>query len=146
MRKLFRYWRIIYAVFCLAYMGWVIHAGGNEFNRINSQYKRLVAQLDGDRIRSVALEELTAECLRQERERLDQKKKDDCSTWAPTVVESKEKQVKERVIRAKERGVIKVVLFYMGFVLIFLLAPPILFYLLIVGIIKIFKSVKFVSQ
>ena len=146
MKKLLRYWRIIYAVFCLLYMGWVIHAGDNEFSRINSQYKRLVAQLDGDRIRSVALEELTAECLRQERELLDQKKKDDCSTWAPTVVESKKKQVKERMIQAKERGVIKMILFYMGFVLIFLLAPPILLYLLFFGIIKIFKSVKFVSQ
>ena len=144
MKKLFQYWRIIYAVCCMVYMGWVIHAGNNEFNRINSQYGRLVAQLDEDRIRSAALDELTADCLRKEKERLEKKKKDDCSTWAPTVVESKQKQVKERFTRAKERGVIKVILFYIGFVLIFLVAPPALLYLIIVVIIKIFKSVQFV--
>ncbi|MBE9521441.1 MAG: hypothetical protein IME97_09935, partial [Proteobacteria bacterium] len=50
------------------------------------------------------------------------------------------------LVRAKERGTIKLVLFYAGFVLIFLLGPPLIIYLLIVGIIKLYKSVKIVKR
>ena len=136
-------WKIIFAVCCLFYVGWVIHVGNNEFDRINSQYRRLVAQLDAGRISSVALEELAAECRRVSKGRTDLAK-DACHTWPPAVVEAKEKQVAERLLRARERGIIKVVLFYTGFVSIFLLAPPILVYLLINAIILLYKNIKFV--
>jgi len=60
------------------------------------------------------------------------------------MVEAKSKAIEERLIQAKERGTIKLVLFYAGFVFIFLLGPPLFIYLLLVGIIKVYKSVKIV--
>jgi hypothetical protein len=139
----FRQWRIIYAVCSLVYMGWVIHVGTNEFDRINGQYRDLVSQLDGGRIRSGALEELTAECRRESKDRLDLQE-NGCSSWPSTMVEARTKEIEERRILAKKKGFIKLVLFYTGFVLIFLLGPPLLIYLIIVGIIKLKKSIKFV--
>jgi hypothetical protein len=59
-------------------------------------------------------------------------------------VEAKGKEIEERLVRARERAGIKVVLFYAGFVIIFLLAPPFLIYLLIVGIITLYKNIKIV--
>jgi hypothetical protein len=141
--KKFRHWRIIYAVCSLVYIGWVIHVGTNEFDRINSQYRRLVEQLDAGRIRTAALEELIAECRRESKGRLGLDE-DACFTWPPTVVEARGKTIKERQIRAKERGTIKLVLFYAGFVIIFLLGPPLLIYLLIVGFLKLYKTIKIV--
>jgi len=143
--KIFRRWKIIYAVCCLVYIGWVIHVGGNEFDRINSQYRRLVHPLDEDRIRAVAVEELVTECRRAATDRLDTQE-DSCSSWPPTVVEARGKAIEERLIRAKERGTIKLVLFYAGFVLIFLLGPPFIIYLLLVGAIKVWKSIKIVKS
>lgn len=136
-------WKIIYMLCCLIYMGWVIHVGGNEFDRINSQYQRIIMQLEDDRIRSVALEELTAKC----RSLLKQgpgRQQEECSSWPLSVVEAKEQEVRKRVLRARERGIIKVVFFYAGFVLIFLLAPPVLVYLLIAAIILVYRNIKIV--
>jgi hypothetical protein len=126
-------------------MGWMIHVGGNEFDRINSQYRRLVDQLDAGRIRGVAVEELITEWCRESAVRAD-RQEDGCTSWPPHVVEAREKAVEERLIRSKERGTIKLVLFYTGFVLIFLLGPPLFIYLLIVGVIKLYKSVKIVKS
>ena len=141
--KKFQHWRIIYAVGCLVYMGWMIHVGSNEFDRVNGQYRRIVEQLDTGRIRTGALEELTDECRRESAGRLDRQEAD-CLSWPPTVVEAREKAVEERRIRARERGTIKLVLFYTGFVVIFLLAPPLFIYLLVVGIIKLYSNIKIV--
>ena len=71
-------------------------------------------------------------------------KEDACLSWPPAVVEARGKEIEKRFIRAKERGTIKLVLFYTGFVLLFLLGPPFLIYLLIIGIIKLKKYIKIV--
>jgi hypothetical protein len=141
--KIFQKWRIIYVVCCLVYMGWIIHVGANEFDRINGQYRRLVEELDAAHIRTGALEELSAECRTESRRRTGLEE-DGCLSWPSSVVEAKAGVIEERRIRAKKRGAIKLVLFYTGFVVIFLLAPPILVYLLIVGIITLYKTIKIV--
>ncbi len=141
--KIFQKWRVIYAVCCLVYMGWIIHVGANEFDRINGQYLRLAEELDAGGIRTGALEELSAECRRKSRKGTGLEE-DGCLTWPLSVVKAREKEIKERRIRARERGFIKLVLFYTGFVVIFLLAPPILLYLLIFGIITLYKNIKIV--
>lgn len=143
MKKIFRHWKIIYAVCCLIYMGWVIGVGGNEFDRINSQYRRIVAQLDVARIRDAALEELIAECRKEKKEQRGLQEAG-CSSPPPQVTEARVKEIEERRTRDKERGIIKVVLFYTGFVLIFLLGPPLFIYLILAGGIKIYKSIQFV--
>ena len=141
--KIIRQWKIIYAVCFLVYLGWMINVGDNEFDRINSQYRRIVDQLDAGRIKTAALEELITECRRKSEVQADLEE-EACFSWPPLVVEARGKEIEERLIRARERGIIKVVLFYTGFVFIFLLAPPILLYLLIIGIIKLYKNIKFV--
>ncbi|KPK25150.1 MAG: hypothetical protein AMJ61_12790 [Desulfobacterales bacterium SG8_35_2] len=141
--KKFPKWRIIYAVCCLVYMGWIIHVGSNEFDRINGQHRRLVEQLDAGRIRDGVLEELSAEC-RGASGRRSGLEKDDCLSWPSHVVEAKAKEIKKRRIQAKERGTIKLVLFYTGFVLFFLLGPPVLVYLLLLGILTLYKNIKIV--
>ena len=141
--KKFRHWRIIYAVCCLVYVGWMIHVGTNEFDRVNSQYHRLAVQLDAGRIRAAALEELITECGRESAMQGD-RREDGCFSWPPAVVEAREKAIENRRIRARERGTIKLVLFYAGFVAIFLLAPPLFIYLLVVGIIKLYSNIKIV--
>ncbi len=141
--KKFRHWRIFYAVCCLVYVGWTINVGTNEFDRINSQYRRIVDQLDAGRIRTAALEELIAECRKESTLQTD-REEDACFSWPPTVVEAREKAVEERLIRAKERGTIKLVLFYVSFVVFFLLAPPFFIYLLIVVGLKLHSSIKIV--
>jgi hypothetical protein len=141
--KKIREWQIIFALCCLVYMGWMIHVGGNEFNRINSQYRRIVDRLDEELLRTEALQELIAECRRDSRTVVD-REDERCLSWAPPAVEARAGILEQRLTRAKERGLIKLVLFYAIFVLVFLLAPPILIYLLIIGVIKIFVNIKIV--
>jgi hypothetical protein len=138
-----RTWQIIYAVCCLVYMGWVIDVGTSEFDRINSQYRRLGDRLDPGRLRDEALEELSAECRRESRRHTGQKE-DACLSWPSHVVEAKAKEIEKIRTRDKERGTIKLVMFYAGFVVIFLLGPPILIYLLLIGIITLYKNIKIV--
>ena len=141
--KKIRLWKIIYILCCLVYMGWTINVGTNEFDRINGQYRTIVKQLEPDRIKTAAVEELTEECHRVSKWQTDLKV-EECYYWPPSLVEKTEKEIEKRLLRAKERGIIKLVLFYTVFVLIFLLAPPILIYLLILGIIKLKKTIKIV--
>ena len=141
--KKIRLWKIIYALCCLVYMGWTINVATNEFDRINGQYRRIIHQLEPGRIKTAAVEELTEECRRVSKWQTGLKV-EDCYYWPPSLVEKTEKEIEKRLLRAKERGIIKVVLFYTVFVLIFLLAPPTLIYLLILGIIKLKKAIKIV--
>ena len=141
--KNIRLWKIIYILCCLVYMGWTINVGTNEFDRINGQYRTIVKQLEPDRIKTAAVEELTEECHRVSKWQTGLKK-EDCDHWPPTLLDKTEKEIGERLLRAKERGIIKLVLFYTRYVLIFLLTPPILIYLLILGFIKLKKNIQIV--
>lgn len=144
-KKIFRHWRIFYLIGSLVFMGWVIHVGGNEFDTINSQYRQLEAQLDDDLIRKAAIEELRSECLKEARER-PELKEGTCRSWPDLVVDTKALAIKERRSQAKERGFAKVVLFYFWYVVIFLLGPPLFVYLVLIGAIKIYRSVRFVQE
>jgi hypothetical protein len=142
--KKIQLWKIIFALCCLVYMGWTINVGTNEFDRINGQYRRIIQQLEPDRIKTAAIEELTEECRRLSKWQTGLKV-EDCYNWPPALLKKTEIEIEARLLRAKERAIIKMVLFYTGFVLIFLLAPPILLYLLIIGIIKLKNNIKIVS-
>ena len=127
----------------LVYIGWIIHVGSNEISRINGQYRRIVARLDADRIESTALEELISECRRESKVSPGHKERD-CLSWPQGVIEAKGKEIEKRLLRIKKRGIIKVVLFYAGFVIIFLLGPPLFIYLLLAGMIKLYRSIKII--
>ncbi len=143
--KKFRKFQIIYAVCCFVFLGWMINLSSNEFDRINGQYRRVVDQLDEGRIRAGALEELIAECRRRESTLQAGRKEDTCSSWPPQVVEARGQKIEARMIRAKKRAGMKLMLFYTGYVGLFLLAPPVLIYLLIIGVRKVFSIIKFVK-
>lgn len=145
MKKIFRHWKVIYLVCSLVYMGWIIHVGNIEFYRINSQYRALVAGLEPSRIKTAAVDELTAECFRDLRQQRIAEEKSRCSSWSPALVETKIREIKERRTLAKKRGLNKVILFYAGYITIFLIGPPVFIFLLLAGAIKIYKSVKFVT-
>jgi hypothetical protein len=142
MRKI-RAWKSIFAICCIVYIGWVIHVGGNEFDRINGQYRMIIQQLEPGRIKTAAVEELTEECRRVTKWQTGLKM-EDCFYWPPPLVENKKKEIEERLTQAKKRGTIKVLLFYAGFVLIFLLTPPVLIYLFIAGILKLKENIEIV--
>ena len=141
--KKVKLWKIIYAVCCLIYMGWTINVGTNEFDRVNSQYRAILAQLDQDSIKTKALEELIAECNKESALQAD-RQEDACLSWPPEILEAREKKIEKRLLQVRERGRIKLVLFYAGFLLIFLLAPTVLIYLLIIGVIKLKENIKIV--
>jgi len=143
MKKIFRHWKIFYLICSLVYIGWVIHVGGNEFDRINSQYRTLAKQLEPERIKAVALEELAAACRKASREQ-DYPETAGCSDWPPAAVAAKSREVEERQLQARKRGLTKVILFYTGFVVIFLVTPVILLYLLIVGILILYRNIRIV--
>ena len=145
MRKIFRYWKIIYLAGSLIFMAWIIHVGDHEFDRINSQYRMLVRQLEPEPIRQAAIEELTAACLRKIHGGADPERVN-CHSWPDTVTAAKGEEIRERRLRDKEKGLVKMVLFYTGFSVIFLLGPPIIVYLLLVGAIRIYRTVKFVRN
>ena len=141
--KKVKLWKIIYAVCCLIYMGWTINVGTNEFDRVNSQYRAILAQLDQDSIKTKALEELIAECNKESAVQAD-RQEDACLSLPPAELEAREKKIEKRLLQVRERGRIKLVLFYAGFLLIFLLAPTVLIYLLIIGVIKLKENIKIV--
>ena len=143
MKEIFQHWKIIYAVCSLVYMAWVTNVGTNEFDRINGQYRKLVAQLDAVQIKSATLGELTAECCRKSQQN-SCLEEDICLSFPPQALEAREKIIEERRIRARKRGTIKLLLFYKGFVVIFLLTPPTMLYLLIAGVIALYKNIKIV--
>ena len=140
--NILRHWKIIYTVCSLVFIGWMIHAGGNEFDRINWQYRRLNQQLEPARVESTALEQLTDECLKSRARTAPDEAS--CSAWDASLLEARVKIVAEQRLKAKQRGLIKIVLFYAGFVVIFLLAPVMLIYLLITALILLKKNIKFV--
>ncbi|MBU0485071.1 MAG: hypothetical protein KKB30_11235 [Proteobacteria bacterium] len=140
--KNYRKWQLVFAVVCLVYIGWMIKVGTPEFHRLSNQYKHLVVQLDSERIRAVALAELAAECRRELALPLQNQEK--CSSWPTPVIEAKKRQIEERLLQAKQRAIMKRVLFYTIFVVFFLLTPPFLIYLLIVVFIMIFRNIKIV--
>ena len=144
MKKVLLHWKSIYMVCCLVYLGWMIQVSQSEFNKINRQYRVLVNQLEQDRIRNVALDELAVEC-RSELWEQNTVKEDACSAWSPEVIEAKSNKVKERMEQARERGFLKVVLFYSSFVIFFLLIPPLFIFLFILGIIALCKNIKIVK-
>jgi hypothetical protein len=123
----------------------MIDVGSNEFDRINSQYRRLTAQLDEGGIRTAAVEELTEECRRESRY-LTGKDAAGCSSWSPAAVGTKARIIEKRRLRARDRGTVKLVLFYAFYVVIFLLGPPILVYLLIIAILALYRNIRFVRE
>lgn len=140
MTTIFRHWKGIYLVCSLVYVGWTIHVGDSEFKKINRQYRSLVNQLEPERVKTVALKELADEHRRGVGE---QSTPQDGIRYKPTSeeVEVKIQKVDKRLAEARKRGFIKMVLFYTSFMVFFLILPPLVIYLFVLGIVTLGRSI-----
>jgi hypothetical protein len=156
-----RAWRLLYAICCLIYVGWVTSLSSHDFDRILREYRRIGRQMESGRIQAAARQELIDECRRQSD--MERGGKNfaangrrggltghgapvdlECRSWPPEAVEAKMVQVSERLQERRHRVVRKLLLFSLLFAVIFLFVPPAFIYLLIVGIIKLFRHIRFV--
>lgn len=145
MKRIFRHWKCIYLVCCLVYAGWVTYVGQPEFSRVNRQYRVLASRLEPHRIRTAALKELGVECRRALRQR-GILQEDDCTDWPAEVVAAKSITVADRLEQARKRGLVKVVLFYSSFLVLFLLLPPLFLYLFVLAIVTLCKNIQIVRR
>jgi hypothetical protein len=157
-----RAWRLLYASCCLIYVGWVASLSSHDFDRILREYRRIGRQMESGRILAAARQELLDECRRQSDMEGGGKNFAangrrssglighgapvdlECRFWPPEAVEAKMVQVSERLQERRHRVVRKLLLFSLLFAVIFLFIPPALIYLLIVGLIKLFRHIRFV--
>jgi hypothetical protein len=137
-------WRLGYVICCLIYAVWVIHLSVNDFDRIHRQYRETGARLAPSRSREIARQELIADC-REEQVQLGRFEDEKCLTVLPADLEQKEKTVVKGLIDERHRALRKLIVFYATFVVIFLLAPPLLLYGLIIFFINVFLNVKVVK-
>ncbi len=140
-----RGWRIGYLICCLIYVGWVVRLSGNDFERMHRQYRETAARLAPAQSREIARQEVIADC-REAQERMGRFEDQKCLAVSPADLERREKVVVKRLIGERHRSFRKLIVFYATFVIIFLLAPPLLLYGLIVLFIKVFGKVKVVNR
>ena len=146
-------WRLAYAACSLLYVAWVVHLSLHNFEMVHSDYRRAGERLQPARIAAIALQELVEQC-RQEVIANDQPRPanagealaadDPCLAWPTTVLEERQKDVKERLLGQRSLTGRKLLLFYLTFGTIFLIMPPLLLYLLLSLLAWILRSLKFV--
>lgn len=157
-----RTWHLIYAVCCLVYIGWMSYLSFNDFDRITREYRRTGEQVEPGHIRSTALEELRKECRKKYETQahdittaengsraslIEEGRPDrDCVSWPSAVVAAREAEIRERLGQRRGRAGWKLLLFSLFFVVIFLVIPPVVFYLFAALVVKLFKSVKIVRK
>ena len=144
-------WRLGFAVGTLVYVAWVLPLGLHDFEKVHREYRHAAERLRPTQIEVIARQELIEQCKREamgdEDFRPDGNKAADiaepaCLSWPAAVFEQKRQAVTERLIAERSRAVRKLGLFYFTFVVIFLVLPPLVMYLWLVLLIRIFRSVK----
>lgn len=139
-----RAWRIGYVLCSLIYAAWVIHLSVNDFDRVHRQYREDSAKLTPAQSSKIARQELIADC-REEQMQQENFAEDRCLDVSPADLVQKEKVVVKRLTGAQHRALRKLIVFYVTFVVIFLLAPPLLIYGLIIFFISVFSKIKVVE-
>ena len=142
-------WRIGYGVCCLLYVAWVVHLSPTNFDMVHGEYRRVAARLQPERIEELALKELVEKCRkesgRSNRNRhtsVDQAAADPCLSWPVAALEKRQKVVAERLVDERRGAVRKLVLFYLGFGIFFLILPPVILYLLLSFFIWLYRSIQ----
>lgn len=135
-------------------MVWVVYLSLFNFALVHRDYRRADKLLQPARIKEVARQELVDQC-RRELKRFNRLRatpnivsataEDTCLSMQADVFEERQKAVTERLEHERSRMVRKLVLFYIYFGIIFLILPPVILYLLLSALIRLFKSIKFVN-
>jgi len=139
-----RRWRLFYAAGYLAYVVWVIHLSINDFGRVHREYRRVEAQQQPARIKKIAGQELFDSC-REEALRttgLLPKSDEACKSPPAAVLAARQKEVAKRLEDRRKRARNKLVVFYVSFVVMFIVVPPLLVYWLALFIVRIYASVR----
>ena len=146
--------RLGFAVCCLAYVAWVVYLGLKKFDMVHSDYRRAGERLQPERIREIALQELVDQC-RRESKRSDRLRsaadesftaaEDPCLSWPENVLEERQKTVAKRLLGEKNRSGLKLVLFYVFFVVVFLVLPLGMMYGLLSFLIWLRRNLQFVK-
>lgn len=134
-------WRIGYLICCLIYAGWVVHLSANDFEKVHLQYRETGARLAPAQSRKIARQALITAC-RGKQELLGHIENQKCLAVSPADLAQKEKVVVKRLRGERHRALRKLIVFSATFVVIFLLAPPLLVYGMIILFIKVFSTVK----
>lgn len=145
-------WRAIFAAFCLLYTAWVVFLGLGNFAKVHGEYRRVRESQQPTRIERIALQELVGECRRAE-ERAGRggandvpiAAEEDCRSFPPPVLEARKKNIAVNLQAEEKRFLRKLVVFYAGFGLFFVVLPLGLLYLLLSFLVWLFKDMKFVK-
>ena len=147
-------WRIVYAVCCLVYVGWVVYLSLNNFGMVHKQYRQARENLQPTRIEEIATKELVDKC-RKKLKRSDRHPsvydmtsgvaEDPCLSMPAAVLEERKKTVEEHLVEDKSRVRRKLVWFYITFGVVFLILPVTFVYMLVSFCIWLFRNIKLVE-
>jgi len=143
-REIGRRWRIGYAVCCLIYVAWVILLGVNDFQKVHRQYRQTGERLEPARVREITRRELIDEC-REAAVRAGNFNDEGCLAVPSAILNERQRTVDDRLIDERNRAGRKLLLFYVFFVSLFLVAPPLVFYWLLVLFIRAVSKVRIVK-
>ena len=144
-------WRLGFAVGTLVYVAWVLPLGLHDFEKVHRVYRQAAERLHLAKVEVIARQELIEQCKREAMVGEDFRPSGNkaagiaepaCLSWPAAVLEQKQRAVTERLIAERSRAARKLGLFYFTFVVIFLVLPPLVMYLWLVLLIRIFRSVK----
>jgi hypothetical protein len=144
-------WKIGYGICCLIYAAWMVDLARNNFAMVHNDYRRAEEQLQPDRVKETALQELIDRCRQESRTAGISRKNennasivtsDPCLSWPDDVLQGRQKIVIKRLTVERHGTIKKLLLLYSGFGIIFLIMPPFIFYLLLLFIIWICKGIK----
>ena len=144
-------WRFGYGCCCLVYLVWVVQLSHNNFEMVQCDYRRAEAGLQPMRIKALALKELVAKC-RKESKRIEPLRQsrdqavaaDPCLIWPEAVLDRQQEVVVKRLVDVRHGAISKLVVFYVGFGVIFLILPPVILYLLLSFFVWLFRGLKVV--
>ena len=138
-----RRWRLFCTVGYLAYVVWVIYLSINDFGRVHREYRRTGEQLQAARIEKIARQELLDAC----REKILRstgmlpETEETCRSPSTADLSEQKTQVAERLEDRRKRARNKLVVFYVSFVVMFIIIPPLLVYWLALFLVRIYGSI-----
>lgn len=140
-------WRIGYAVFCLAFVVWVVYLSLNNFEMVHSDYRWAGEQLQPAKVKEIAIQELIKQCRKESKRmvRPSATTGDTCLSWPTIVLEERQKAVEKRLVGEQGQAKTKLVLFYIFFGVIFIILPLVIVYLLLSFFIWIYRNITFVK-
>lgn len=146
-RKTVLAWRLAYGVCCLVYVAWMAQLASNNFEMVHRHYRQAVERLQPAQIAEIAHQELVDQYYNDATSGARFSPPAGFDLSLPTnVVEARQKEVRARLLGQRNLAGRKLVLFYISFGSIFLILPPVVFYLLLSFLVWLFRNLKFTAE